>query len=772
VSWVLSINLLGIFVLQIDSALCQITPDATLGSESSVVNTNTLTNGGKENIISGGATRGTNLFHSLKDFSIESGSQAYFENPSGIRTIISRITGSSQSLILGKLGVLGSADLFFINPNGIIFGNDSSLDLNGSLFISTANSINFSDGFEFNAEQGNNILEINGHGVPQKFIFNSNAPIIINGNGHNLSVTDITLNGIGSSFGLNIAGKGFYIYGGDVFLNAGVITNASGNIQIGGVKKGEIQIQNQQGIWNTDYSGVLEFGSISLSNRSLIDISGPLSGNISLFGNSIFVNSESVILSSTSNSQLSGTISLFANDKIVFSNESLELVENPVPALILSLTYGGEPTNIEINTNNLDLLGGANIFTNGLFNGNTGNIVINANNIFLGEAVLDASFNSKLNIISTIQSGLGKSGNIVINTRSLKILEGGGISTVNFGTVGGGNIFVFASDYITVDGRTPDQSLPSIISSLSFSQGNAGDIKISTPNFNILNGAIVSSLALTDGSSGDIEISTNNLNINGGGSGILSSATTADPVVTNALNLSPVSGSSGNINIKAQTIRINDGGIGTINTGTGNAGTVTIDSKAIALSNGQITASAGLFGNGGNININTIALAGDRSSQIVANAQQGQGGNININTQGLLFPGTISATSEAGVQGEVRVNAQERRVDREIENTITPAAAVFPISCEDTAKNSGFTTIGTDQLTDEVLDNIATISEYPKFIDDVNGGKIEPYVTVRGWVPRKDGKLQPVVSIPAIALDKTAQNNLCKASRETQNSLN
>jgi hypothetical protein len=137
-----------------------------------------------------------------------------------------------------------------------------------------------------------------------------------------------------------------------------------------------------------------------------------------------------------------------------------------------------------------------------------------------------------------------------------------------------------------------------------------------------------------------------------------------------------------------------------------------------------------------------------------------------------LFPGTISATSEAGVQGEVRVNAQERRVDREIENTITPAAAVFPISCEDTAKNSGFTTIGTDQLTDEVLDNIATISEYPKFIDDVNGGKIEPYVTVRGWVPRKDGKLQPVVSIPAIALDKTAQNNLCKASRETQNSLN
>ncbi len=47
-------------------ALAQSIPDATLGSESSVV----TPNAGGVDVISGGATRGANLFHSFEQFSV------------------------------------------------------------------------------------------------------------------------------------------------------------------------------------------------------------------------------------------------------------------------------------------------------------------------------------------------------------------------------------------------------------------------------------------------------------------------------------------------------------------------------------------------------------------------------------------------------------------------------------------------------------------------------------------------------------------------------
>ena len=94
------------------SVLAQIAPDATLGAESSVNN---------NNIIEGGARHGANLFHSFLDFNIGEGQQVYFANPAGVENILSRVTGSNSSKILGKLGVNGSANLFVLNPNGIVY---------------------------------------------------------------------------------------------------------------------------------------------------------------------------------------------------------------------------------------------------------------------------------------------------------------------------------------------------------------------------------------------------------------------------------------------------------------------------------------------------------------------------------------------------------------------------------------------------------------------------------------------------------------------------
>ena len=116
----------------------QIVPDGTLGAESSVVTPDVEINGIKSDRIDGGATRGANLFHSFQDFNVGEGRGAYFSNPTAIENILSRVTGSNLSEILGTLGVLGDANLFFINPNGIVFGSNASLDVRGSFVGSTA----------------------------------------------------------------------------------------------------------------------------------------------------------------------------------------------------------------------------------------------------------------------------------------------------------------------------------------------------------------------------------------------------------------------------------------------------------------------------------------------------------------------------------------------------------------------------------------------------------------------------------------------------------
>ncbi len=133
------------FACQSFSALAQVIPDATLGAESSLVNSS-----GSIYQIDGGAIRGGNLFHSFSNFSLPTGSTAYFNN-SGIENIISRVTGTAISHIDGLIKANGTANLFLINPNGIVFGENTKLEIGGSFTATTAKAIKFADGNLFSA---------------------------------------------------------------------------------------------------------------------------------------------------------------------------------------------------------------------------------------------------------------------------------------------------------------------------------------------------------------------------------------------------------------------------------------------------------------------------------------------------------------------------------------------------------------------------------------------------------------------------------------------
>jgi len=166
----------------------RIVPDSTLGEERSTVRSTIRSDNGSGNgsgnglgnstsvqLIEGGASRGSNLFHSFRLFDVGGGESVYFANPVNVENIFSRVTGGSISRIDGLLGVDGGANLFFLNPNGIVFGPDAQLDIAGSFTASTASGFGFADGGVFEAiAPETSLLSIS---VPLGIQLNNTQPI-------------------------------------------------------------------------------------------------------------------------------------------------------------------------------------------------------------------------------------------------------------------------------------------------------------------------------------------------------------------------------------------------------------------------------------------------------------------------------------------------------------------------------------------------------------------------------------------------------------------
>ena len=197
----------------------QIVPDGSLGAEGSIVTTVAP----QVEQIDGGAMRDSNLFHSFEEFSINEGWTANFANPAGIENILSRVTGNSGSDIYGTLGVLGDANLFLLNPNGIIFGPNAELNINGSFYASTADSFLFPDGGEFSAVNPGDagLLSVS---VPLGVQYGPGA------------------SGAIANQGVLSAGQDFTLSGGSVD-SSGVLSAPAGELRVEGVA-GDVQISD------------------------------------------------------------------------------------------------------------------------------------------------------------------------------------------------------------------------------------------------------------------------------------------------------------------------------------------------------------------------------------------------------------------------------------------------------------------------------------------------------------------------------------------------
>ena len=360
---------LGTFVcLSASPILAQVTSDGTVNTQ--------VNESGNISEITGGETRGSNLFHSFQDFSVPTGNEAFFNNAESISNIFSRVTGGNISNIDGLIRANGSASLFLINPAGIVFGENARLDIGGSFFGSTADSILF-DGGEFSATDLTNppLLTVN---APIGLNLRDNpGNITVRGDGNGIRLTDSEPVDTQDALRVNEnATIGFL--GGNVLFEDATVKTAGGRIEVGSVADGTVGLVAVDNGLAFDYSGIDTFRDISLSGRSNIDASGVGGGDLQVAGNNISIAGVSGLISSTLGSTPGEDIKIFAAESIDISG--VENEQDFISAISTRVLPVGtaDAGNINIETGSITIGDRAVINSSVSGQGNAGEVNINA----------------------------------------------------------------------------------------------------------------------------------------------------------------------------------------------------------------------------------------------------------------------------------------------------------------------------------------------------------------------------------------------------------
>lgn len=248
-------------------ANAQISSDGSLPTNSSIQQQGNTFN------ISGGTQTYTNLFHSFKEFSVPSGYAALFDNAANIQNIISRVTGNSISNIDGLIAAKGTANLFVINPNGIIFGQNAQLNIGGSFLASTASAVKFADNLEFSATnpQPTTLLSIN---VPIGLQYGGNPGSILN--------QSQAFDSSGEFVGFQVKPeKTLALVGGDVVIEGGFLSAPSGRIELGSVGGNSfVSLTPDDTGYTLGYQDVKNFENTSLIHEAYLSTAGDSGGSI------------------------------------------------------------------------------------------------------------------------------------------------------------------------------------------------------------------------------------------------------------------------------------------------------------------------------------------------------------------------------------------------------------------------------------------------------------------------------------------------------------
>jgi len=563
-----------------------------------------------------GQTVGSNLFHSFGRFGLDTGEAAIFQSTANIRNILSRVTGGSPSFIDGLIFTESpSVNLFLINPSGIVFGPNASLDVGGatrgSFVATTVDALVWPNGRQFSATNpGGSRSLLTLVGDPSGFLSLQRPPQPIVSSGSTLRVYE---------------GQSLLLLGKDVTLDGSILYVADsegGRIELGGVAEpGIVGLSVNGNDLRLNFPDSVARADVSVTNEAVIGVLAEDGGSIAINARNLNISGGSLLTAGIGENlgsigSQAGDITLNATGTITIANS---LVFNDVEAG--GVGNGG---NININARSLSITDGALLSASTSGRGNSGSIILRAD-----DSVSLARNSLVFNDVDP--GGVGNGGNININAKSLSITDGALLSASTSGQGNSGSIFLQADDSVSLARN-----------SLVFNNvnpggvGNGGNININAKSLSITDGALLSASTSGRGNSGSIFLQADD-----------SVSLARNSLVFNNVNPGGV-GNGGDININARSLSMTDDAQLSASTfGRGNSGSIFLqadDSVSLARNTAVFNqVQAGGVGNGGDINITAASLSLTDGAQIQAfvgydrdgilPSGRGDAGDVNINVR-------------------------------------------------------------------------------------------------------------------------------------------
>jgi filamentous hemagglutinin family protein len=580
-----------------------------------------------------GAKNYTNLYHSFDKFNINTGETATFTGPQNITNVFGRVTGGSGSVIDGQIrSEMPMADIYLINPNGILFGENASLDVPGSFYASTANQIILKDGTEFSATHPQNHPPTLSAAPFEAFGFLDHNQATLSVNGSSLEVSE---------------GETLALVGRHVQLENAAEISSGGQIQIdtNNSATGDISVANSKIAVITEGEGRVFFrgGKLVVENSAIQMDSKSANSQIEI---------DTTAMQLTDNSRISLRASTTEAGKVVIGTGHLDMLELDNSA-IRTNTYGaGNAGDVFLTAQQINMSNGSDISAQTSGAGNAGRLRI------IAEKQLRLS-NSKIK--SDTQPGSdGKGGRIAIQTPSLE-----GVGATISAEHRGNNTKTRAN--ISLSGASSAEAKEvnltnSVISANTFGPGNAGDLTINANEISLNENTKIEAGTTSRGEGGTVSINTARLEVTdsslvvgttGSGKGGELQIKATDSITLSGNSSHNIAGAP----LYAITVDTRS------TSQSGNAQTAYIETPRLIM-NKEATISASTFGpgNAGDLTINANEISLNESSHIqAATLSRGEGGFVSINTARLevtdssLAVGTIGS----GKGGELQIKATD-----------------------------------------------------------------------------------------------------------------
>jgi filamentous hemagglutinin family protein len=632
------------------SASAQVTLDGTLGRAGTLP--------GPHYAITAdlGQQVGSNLFHSFGLFSIQAGESATFSGPNSVNNIISRVTGGQISTIDGALrSTIPGANLYLLNPAGVLFGENAALDVPGSVHVSTADYLRLGEGGRFDARTtANSLLTV---APVEAFGFLSDAPGRIEANGSDLRVPrSQTLSLIGGD--LSLTNSTLYVPQGRLNIVAagstGEVIPTTDGLELRGFNAlGAFTLTQTTAERPTVNMGQL-FGSVEIGN---LDTSGGGGGNIFIRGGQ-WLNQGGWVFADTYGASDGGEIEAAFGGEMRFESGSR------LTAATLGAGNGGA---ITLDVGTLTLNDGAFISTAAWYDsqGNGGDLTINAREAVRITGINDQGEPSALSA-DALDGSTGNAGAIRVRTPVLTLSDGGAIQSATLG-LGDAGVIALDASTLTVDSGA-------YISTSTWGSRDAGKITLQIDTLTLTGGEI-GTATFGAGQGGDLTINAReSMTIAGAADGNFVSGIYTSAVGENA------TGNAGHIEVTTPRLTLDQRGEIIGESFQTSGGNITINAPYLKLLNGSAISSSVAgdeFSDGGNVTLNSINFVALNDSSVTARADQGRGGNITVNAEVFLHDATnvqdvLNASSQRlGNDGNVQNNAPQTDISGSL--TVLPA---------------------------------------------------------------------------------------------------